>query len=149
MLKPLEQWYCDVCGEVIERPRDGYVLWKQDDKLQVYDFTIIHKGKCDQKNYPCSMDVETFLGAEGFVYLTAFLSLGPIKVAAGSKWAKAFDMDEFVDFMRRMQTPYYEDARRLYDSEEMSERLGDANEVLPYLPEYCEKFAREADAETA
>ena len=64
MLKPLEQWYCDVCGEVIERPRDGYVLWKQDDKLQVYDFTIIHKGKCDQKNYPCSMDVETFLGAK-------------------------------------------------------------------------------------
>jgi len=30
MLQPLKQWFCDVCGEVIEDPEDGYVLWSVD-----------------------------------------------------------------------------------------------------------------------
>ncbi len=146
MLKPLEQWHCDVCGEVIECPKDGYVIWKNDDDHRDHDFTVIHKIKCDpKKGFPCSMPIETFLGADGLVYLTSFLSLGPIKGVMGSNFTGVRDFDEFVDFMRRMQTPYYEDARRFYETEDVVERYNDANEVMPYMPEYCEKIAREEE----
>ena len=27
MLKPLKQFYCDSCNQIIEKPKDGWVEW--------------------------------------------------------------------------------------------------------------------------
>ena len=45
------------------------------------------------------------------------------------------DFDEFVDFIRRVQTPFYEQARRHFSNEDVLDEYCDSNEHLPYLPE--------------
>ena len=146
MLTPLKQWYCDVCGDVIECIEDGYVIWKRDDQYREYAFKIIHKVRCDLKDHSCSMALHDFLGEDGLAYVLAFLSLGPVKHSLGQTHHGVADIDEFVDLVRRVQTPYYEEARTHFDEEQVMESLSDANEVYPYLRATCEKLARQADA---
>lgn len=78
MLKPLKQWVCDVCGEVIEKPEDGYVVWNDDDEFRYFDFTVIHQGRCDNDRLPNSLPVTEFLGEQGITVLMSKLSLGPV-----------------------------------------------------------------------
>lgn len=139
MLKPLEQWYCDVCGEIIERPKDGYVIWKRehsDTELgKEYGFKIIHQNKCDKdrQNYPSSMHLDAFLGHDGMAYLLSFLSIGPVKAHLGQTYNAKLDMDEFVDFFRRLQVPNYEEARRRFSHPDFLDFNSDNNEVGPYV----------------
>lgn len=80
-LKPLEEFICDVCGEIINSPKEGYVIWRSDrdhDRLQ-YDFKIIHQMICDDRSCGNSMPLKKFLGVDGLSYLLAFYSLGPLK----------------------------------------------------------------------
>jgi hypothetical protein len=65
--------------------------------------------------------------------LLSFLSLGTIKNNLGDKGnIKVKDLDEFIDFFRRLQTPFYEEARIKFGSEEILDRFSDASEVRPY-----------------
>jgi hypothetical protein len=42
-LVPLKQWICDTCGEVIERPNEGYVQFVDSNNDGNYDdFVIVH-----------------------------------------------------------------------------------------------------------
>lgn len=132
MLKPLEQWYCDKCGNIIEKSSDGYVIWRSDKNLKYYDFKIIHQTKCDISAYSASAALQDFLGVNGLVYLTSFLSLGPLKKTSYSNVA---NNDEFVDFIRRVQIPYYEEARRKFTDPQVLEWHSDSNEVAPYFTE--------------
>jgi hypothetical protein len=142
MDQPLTVWYCDVCGDRIAA-KDGYVVWKTTDDLKSSGFKIIHQGRCDRRDYPASAALSDFLGPEGVAQLLAFLSLGPIKRRIGQKpHADAKDMDEFVDFFRRVQTPYYEEARRLFHTQEVLDDYYDSNEVAPYLPDYLESMIK-------
>lgn len=134
-MKPLKQWICDVCGEVIKTPEEGYVIWQHDKNHQEYDFKVIHKTRCDDDKYPSSLAVEDFLGQDGLAYLLSFLSIGPIKKNIGQKGGGTVkSLDEFVDFFRRMQVPYYEEARTKFNDPDVLENLADSNEVYPYLP---------------
>lgn len=130
MSEPLSQWYCDVCGELIDRAEDGYVLWKTDGDLLGFDFKIIHKVRCDRGGYPCSNALDQFLGFDGLTYLMGFLSVGPIKAAQSQ--SRVRDLDEFVDFVRRVQIPWYEEARRRFDDEEVQLDYQDGTESAPY-----------------
>jgi hypothetical protein len=134
MLKPLKQWYCDVCGDIIQKPGDGYVLWKRDEKFSDYDFKIVHKKTCEDITKHPSMSLEIFLGEDGVQYLLTFLSIGKIKknIGQSSKWSVK-DMDEFVDFFRRVQTPYYEEARTKFGVAQLLNDLFTENETGPYL----------------
>ena len=86
MLEPLKQWYCDNCGEVIEKSKDGYVIWRRDDNNFDCDFRIIHQGKCDNKReYSLSMSLDNFLGINGLQYLLQYLSIGIIKKNLGQE----------------------------------------------------------------
>jgi hypothetical protein len=38
----------------------------------------------------------------------------------------------------------YEDARRVYRTEVILSDYSDANELMPYFPEHCEKIGRDA-----
>ena len=124
MLEPLRQWFCDVCGDIIATPEDGYVIWRTDEHNRDYAFKVIHQAVCDRESYPASEAVKTFLGNDGLSYLLSFLSLGPIKLALGdSSEPQVKNMDAFVDFFRRMQAPYYEEARKRFCEPDVLELL--------------------------
>ena len=142
MTKPLTTWRCDVCGELIDSPESGYVIWKTDPNLLSFAFKIIHKKKCDLKDHSSSAALSDFLGENGLAYLLTKLSLGPIKKSQGQPSAcQIADMDEFVDFFRRLQTPYYEQARTRFGVAEVKDDFSDSNELYPYLPETLKRIA--------
>ena len=133
MDSPLTRWYCDVCREPIEDTESGYVIWQANKQSQYYSFKIIHKTKCDQTNYNCSMALNDYTGEEGLARLLAELSSGSI-IDGWSCHVVAF-LDEYVELFRRVQTPYYEEARRYFREEMVRERLSGENPVSAYLPE--------------
>jgi hypothetical protein len=79
------------------------------------------------------------VGADGLAYLLSFLSVGPILGGGG---LKIRDFDNYVDTVRRLQTLGYEEARSKFDTQEVADRFGDANEYFPYLTEPLEKISR-------
>ncbi|MEA4947064.1 MAG: hypothetical protein VB058_05825 [Oscillospiraceae bacterium] len=151
-MKPLKQWVCDVCGELIEKPEDGYVIWKCDDKdSSISDIKIVHTsimmddGKIkgcdfDDYNYPCSMDLSRFLGADGAAYLLSFLDLGP---HIPTERCRVKDMPKFVDFFRRVQLPYYEEARIFWQKAYNDGFFNGANEIWPYTQDTLKRIIRE------
>ncbi|MEI7590624.1 MAG: hypothetical protein WCJ49_04870 [Deltaproteobacteria bacterium] len=148
MNQPLTKCYCDVCGKPIEDTKNGYVIWKTTKELKSYDFKIIHQTKCDLKDHPASTALTDFLGEDGLAYLLAKLSIGPIKKQIGQGMhCEAADINEFVDFMRRVQTPFYEEARRHFGKHELLEDYSDSDEVYPYQPEQLEKIAKKYGAD--
>lgn len=134
MLRLLEEFFCDVCDEVVTVD-NGYVIWQLDDERLAFDFKIIHKVLCDDKDYPCSNALSQFLGENGKSYLLSFISVGKLKIILGQKSEpKIKDFDEFVDFFRRVQTPYYEEARKKFgDNNVLIEFYNDASEKYPYF----------------
>ena len=144
MDNPLTKWNCDVCGEKIEDAKEGYVIWKTKE-LKSHSFKIIHKTKCDldKKHYMSSTALENFLGENGLVCLLSKLSIGPIKKHIGEgSHCSAADIDEFVDFIRRVQTLFYEEARCNFGNPDLLEDYSDANEISPYLPDRLEKIVK-------
>ncbi len=148
MLEPLKQFYCDVCGEIIEKPSDGYVIWQRERTEtglgKEHGFKIIHQNECDKDrvNYPSSMHLDHFLGPDGMAYLLSFLSIGPVKANLGQTHEPKLDMDEFVDFFRRVQVPHYEEARQHFSHHEFLEDNCDNNEVGPYTQASLEATAK-------
>jgi len=143
MDKPLTKWYCDVCGQQIDDVERGYVIWKTTNESKWHGFKIIHQTKCDPDDYNMSLALHDFLGESGLTILLSQLSIGPIKKRKGQKpRCRIADMDEFVDFVRRVQTPFYEEARRYFSNHDLLEKYSDANEVFPYLPEQLEEIIK-------
>ncbi len=151
---PLQAWLCDVCGELVtSHSNNGLVVWRTDRTgggFRDHDFKIVHKTidsdpepqRCDPgtaQGYNSSLDLDLFLGSNGLAMLLSWLSIGPLK--GGGSDPRVANMDEFVDFVRRVQTPYYEEARSRFDEETTHHWLGDANEYAPYLPETLRSIA--------
>lgn len=133
-LKPLTKWRCDVCGEPIKSVDEGYVTWHGPSKSGApYGFKIIHQGKCDDRRANLSAALRDYVGTDGLAKLLSILSIGPLKTAQGQSPRVVGDLDELVDFMRRVQTPYYEEARQRFSEEEVMHDFYDSNEVAPYL----------------
>lgn len=148
MDEPLKTWYCDVCDGRIDDVAKAYVIWRTTEQMEGYDFKIIHKSKCDRKDHPASAALDDFLDTKGAAYLLSFLSLGPVKGLIGQQpHCSVKNTDEFVDFFRRVQTPYYEEARRLFRDSRYLEENYDNNEVGPYRPAVLkrtiERYGRE------
>lgn len=142
MNKPLSTWYCDVCHEPIQDVEHGYVIWKSDESSRACHFKIIHQLKCDQNDYMSSAALKDFLGVDGLTKLLSMISLGPIKGANGDgPYRDVANLDEFVDFIRRVQTPFYEEARRHFSEHDLLEDYTDANEAYPYLQDSLKEIA--------
>ena len=135
MDKPLARWYCDVCNEVIDDAKKGYVIWKSSKAKKYHGFKIIHQVRCDLDDHIASNALQDFLGERGAAYLLSFLSGGSLLARIGQSSRSVSDLDEFVDLFRRCQTPYYEEARRKFADPDVREDFGDRNEYAPYLPE--------------
>lgn len=139
---PLTQWRCDKCGGPVTAA-NGYVVWA--DKLEEdHSFRIIHQKLCDDSHrYMSSLPLADFLGADGLSKLMTFLSFGPLSETPGEEviaW-RLKDVNLFVDFLRRVQIPFYEEARAWFSDPDERERMGDWNEFAPYAQDNLRKMA--------
>ncbi len=146
---PLASWTCDVCGEQITDPDTGLVTWRtrNDEGRTAHDFLVVHKNMdgygCDpeaRQGYTSNLDISAFLGDEGQARLLSMLNAGPL-IASDRCEVLPQDMAGFVDLFRRMQTPWYEEARSRWADEDVQHWLGDASEVYPYQPEVLQRVA--------
>lgn len=146
MLKPLQQWYCDTCGEIIECPKDGYVQFKRNDNQEIEDFIIVHhKSVSPRKNtqngcyqYRSDDSLESFLGDHGKVELLSLLDPGPYHMPNFRLFVT--DIRKWKDIFMRLQLPYYEEARRYWNRATSDGYFGDVNEIAIYTPEYLKRM---------
>lgn len=142
----LRQWVCDECGELIRKPEEGYVEWLVDDKHIRYGFRIVHHalasprqldGNCyrytDERGRR-DMDLEQFLGAGGIVKMLSFINMGSLHDDFDAK-PRIKSSGEWVKLFKRLQVPYYEEARLYWDKAEEDGFFDGANEIASYLPE--------------
>ena len=141
MTRPTE-WTCDGCGQLITPADAGYVVWRATrDEHRYEDFRIIHQGRCDPgEPFTMSLPLESFLGADGLSMLLSWLDPDGMMRPPQSQ-PPALDLRQFVDLVRRVQVPFYEQARPHLDDEDVQRHLADANEYLPYLPDVLERIA--------
>lgn len=147
MLVPLKQWICDSCGEIINSPEDGWVEWLSGEETfnSCHGFKIVHnygsspqgKGACFQyreKKDLADMPLTTFTGEEGYICLLGFLDLGPI-VVPKYEGPRVKDIREFIEFMRRLTIPYYEEARMFFKEALADGDLDPSSVDMIYDPE--------------
>lgn len=136
---PLKQWICDTCGELIPLPEAGYVEWLDDGaELGARDFYVVHHGPASPKHPQghCyqhedhkdrrDLPVDRFLGDAGLSYLLSFLDHGkefdpkgkhPPRVKGGNR--------EWVELVRRLHLPYFEEARQYFNEAKADGMIGD------------------------
>lgn len=147
MLRPLEQWICDYCGEVIGEPRQGMLEWLHntgDTRRWVAEFRIVHnpaqsaKGGCyhhEGKYGRADMHLSEMVGGGGLVHLLAFIDAGPYHDPQFKHGPEVKDWREFTEVMRRLFVPYYEEARKYWKRAIADEVFDGANEVWVYHPD--------------
>ena len=115
-------WNCDICGKrtvtcVSNDPNYGYVYWQADDPSTNYRNFVVAHQKCgmslQRETYNQSLPLESFLGDDGLTKIMSWLSVGKMALDRGDDGftSKIGDYDKFVDFVRRMQIPHYDNAR--------------------------------------
>lgn len=146
---PLTRWRCDRCGDLIEGADKGYVIWGAH-RHNNTGFEIIHQGRCDDKSKTHSAALRDFLGPNGFAYLTSLLTDGIVRTEhtemTREPLSRVHDINQFTDFMRRVQLPFYEEARDYLRTSEAWDRLYDANEYLPYTQDFLRDVVAEKGA---
>ena len=157
-LKPLEQWICDGCGEVIEKPEDGWFEWLTDidDCRTVYGFRIVHhatkspyskNGRYCQaylRESGCSdMHLDYLLeGNNSIVKMLSLLDPGPYHEPT-FKGIRPKDIREWIEVFRRLHIPYYEEARQYWDMAISEGMFSGANEVYIYCQENLKEIINE------
>lgn len=142
-------WICDVCHQPIESVARGYVIWKSEPGGKDHSFKIIHQSDCDRDDHDSSLALEDFLGQDGLNLLLTYLSPGPIRkhFERGPR-SSIPELDEFVDFIRRVQIPYYDAARVRFKHPQVREDFRDSGELLPYRPETLKRISEDPDYES-
>lgn len=144
-MTPLTSWTCDTCGDSATDPSMSLVVWRTANG-KAADFRIVHKGDCDPEaanGFIHNLELSSFLGADGATMLLSWLSLGPLRGAADDM-PEVGDFDQYVDLFRRVQVPYYEEARSRFQDEDVRHWLGDANEYYPYMPDVLQRIVNRA-----
>lgn len=143
MEKPLSKWYCDICGELIEKPEDGYVQFNRNNPNYNFDdFIIVHhyqasplkeKRKNGCYKYHSDLDLISFLGDEGKVHLLSLLDKD--LYCNYNPHVQAVNLRDWNDLFMRVQIPYYEEARRYWYKAMADGYFDDKNEFNLCLPE--------------
>ena len=129
MLKPLEEYICDVCGKTIESKGNGMLTAQRnsDHKLEV--FKIVHKITCDDRTRSSSWELDRVIGSAGVGTLINFLHPGQVTDPSMQSETEVSDIPKFAEIFRRLQTPYYEEAR-MYMQEALADGRLDSNPAV-------------------
>lgn len=143
MLKPLEQFYCDTCGELINTVEEGYVEWLSSTdyssrQITNQEFSIIHnKRECSSRNRNDSQQsasLKDFTKEKGLVNLLSKIDCGPIH-NPNFNGPNISEFRIYLEFMRRLTLPYYEEARKYWTEAVGDGYFNDMNEIKIYLPD--------------
>lgn len=119
-LEPLKQWICDSCGGIIESSEDGW--WEYCDDLEteiVSGFRIVHhQNSCMYNEKELrregkgvgDLPLGHMLESGGFGHLLHRLELSVTK-----KTDEHIDIPEFIENIRRLYLPYWEEARQYWE----------------------------------
>ncbi len=149
-MKPLQEWICDTCGEIIRSPEEGWVEWLRDDDGRVGDFRICHgpafsplaKGQVGSaycQEYRLSPDVQDlsldrFVGPRGLIEMLSYVDVGE-RLQENYSGPRVRDFRNWTETCRRLFLPYYEEARLYWGEATAAGFCADANEIYTYLPE--------------
>lgn len=113
-LKPLQEWYCDKCGDIVNIDR-GWVEWINPLDETVHSFHIVHNDdKCyfhDREYSRSDLPVTNLLGPDGLQWLLSFLDP---KAEGDSQRFSRSSLASIQDIFRRLHVPHYEEARRYF-----------------------------------
>ncbi len=138
-------WICDTCGQEIETVEQGWVEWLQNEEFKAYGFRIVHhalyspfKPRRNCYNYEDKgmhdLPLNKFIGSTGLAQLLCFLDEGEhVYESYGGPTVK--DIREFLDFFRRVQIPYYEQARFHLRDELEGGQLAGCDAAYIYSPD--------------
>jgi len=149
MLEPLKQWICDTCGGVIESAKEGWIEWLEDGDTiwfnSAHGFKIVHHSQdCftyPERLGPSDMNLSHYAGEKGYIHLLSFLDLGRyIMKDEDYKGPRVKSMREFVEILRRLTLPYYEEARLYFDQARADDELDIANVDYIYYPEELKRL---------
>lgn len=162
MLKPLEQFICDTCGGIIEKPEDSYVEFIRESGDLAHSFNIVHHApkspyyeednssrskNCYQHTNEIGRSdshLNDFLGTKGIAYITSFIDVGEYHIPEydGVRFKNG---REFATFIRRVQIPYFEEARHHFDKAIQDGLIDGQNELAifdaDFLKEICERYS--------
>ena len=143
-LNSLQEFICDTCGEKINSIEDGYVEFMKDAASQeLNEFHIVHNkpssplegdGKCFQhENEPGRRDLPLshFFGQDSLNRIYSFLDAG-VFIYPNNDGPRIGNIREYVDFMRRLTIPNYEEARQYMQDAEEDNLFDGANETGIY-----------------
>lgn len=165
MLIPLKQFICDTCGEIIQKPEDGWVEWisvynESTKKFNTHSYRIVHHQSASPKKESsyygcyqhdkakgrCDNHLHHFINDEyQMANILSFLDVGPYHCNTFSGTG-INDIREYVEFVRRLTIPYYEEARIYWQEALEDGYFEDANEIWIYgtktLKQLIEKYGR-------
>ncbi len=150
-LKPLEEWICDSCGEVVvaDQTGSGYLQWAEMPSDLAGGFRIVHNkaGCLKQEDLPAltaDIELEHWTGADGLVALMAFVDHGRYHGKNESSPPKVM-LDQWAEIVRRLHVPYYEEARQYWEKAEEDGLFEDLNDeqifYSSFLQEIIGKYA--------
>lgn len=77
------RWYCDSCGEVINRSEEGWLAWVRGGNRVAYQLRIVHiDDACPEGQVKCRNaemafeELSRFVGTEGLLSLLYFVDPG-------------------------------------------------------------------------
>jgi len=141
-LKPLEEWICDTCGEVVDID-GGWVEWLSGSATAAgpHSFRIVHhRASCFRHTHAfdrADSHLSSFLGAPGLQLFLSMLDVGPLLDPSAADRPPEPEMRSFVEAIRRLHLPYYEEARQYIADAHSDGCFDDQNEVSVFLPETC------------
>ena len=145
-LKPLTQWICDYCHELIEAPEHGWFEWvvqpeNENGHYLASGFKIVHhalhspgnrRGKTcfhyEDAEGRSDLHLQHFVGPDGLVRLLGILHRndgGPPECAVAN-------LNEFVEIARRLHVPHYEEARMYFAEAERDGYIERNNDIFSY-----------------
>lgn len=112
----LEEWVCDTCGNTLTE-KEGILEWLEPEDGP-HSFRIVHTRKKCLAQHQNRRDIHlgACLGPRGVGSLLAIVDPGRLLDPEGDYKKAAREIRSYADIFRRLQLPYYEEAR-LYFSQ--------------------------------
>jgi hypothetical protein len=143
-MKPLKQWICDTCDELIENVQDGWLEWINEHGDQgAHSFRIVHRKSRSPLPKGCyqhenergrsDLDLDQYVDPDRVGALYRFLHIGPLHDPENSKPPQVQNIPEFMEIIRRLTIPYYEEARLYWENAEEDGFFDGVNENWPYM----------------
>ena len=118
MLVPLEQWSCDMCGDLITAPEDGCIVWcTRDGRRLSTKFLIMHSGRQCWYDRSCLPVDGRFAFAMPLSEARTKDGLATLLKRLDSLVARRQpeESHSLVEVILRVTVPYYEEARFFWD----------------------------------